>query len=298
MQLPFWLQSTRVSLAQQASLRGHAFLLLGLAGLGQEGLAKAIAQDWLGHTMNDDPDICIIEALEGKRDIGVDQIRALTAWAQQTAHGKGGRVVIVHQIERMTTAAANSLLKTLEEPPEGVRFLMTAQRAGKLLPTILSRCQRVVLSPPSLVEGAAWLMQSVNDVSEQEAKLALQLHAGAPIAAQTWLLSSGLTEWREWQQLWQSCQQKQAVSEALSQWARSDVSRLCRLLGAQSYLTGQQFDNLLPWQMLRLVWQAEKALMQNISKDLLVDNLLLAINRLLSGEMPNMKLIEKRGALA
>ncbi|MCI4410271.1 MAG: AAA family ATPase [Thiotrichales bacterium] len=298
MQLPFWLQSTRASLAQQTSLRGHAFLLLGIAGLGQEALAKAIAQDWLGHAMNDDPDICIIEALEGKRDIGVEQIRALTAWAQQTAHGKRGRVVIVHQIERMTTAAANSLLKTLEEPPEGVRFLMTAQRAGKLLPTILSRCQRVVLSPPSLDEGVVWLRQSVNDVSEQEAKLALQLHAGAPIAAQTWLLSSGLSEWREWQQLWQDCLHKQEVSQALAQWARSDVTRLCRLLAAQSYLTGQAFDTVLPWQMLRLVWQVEKALTQNISKDLLVDNLLLAVNRFLVGEMPNMKLVEKRGALA
>lgn len=298
MSFPFWLQQARSQLTQASSQRGHAFLLLGVAGLGQERLAQAVAQDWLGHVMNDDPDICVVEALEGKRDIGVDQIRALTAWTQQTAHGHGGRVVIMHQIERMTTAAANSLLKTLEEPPEGVRFLMTAQRAGKLLPTILSRCQRIILSPPALAEGVSWLMRSVNDVSEQEAKLALQLHADAPFAAQTWLLSSGLTEWREWQQLWQVCLQKKSVSDALSQWARSDVVRLCRLLSAQSYLIGQHFDSLLPWQMLRLVWQVEKALMQNISKDLLIDNLLIAMNRFLSGEMPTMPLVEKRGVLA
>lgn len=58
-----------------------------------------------------------------------------------------GRVFVVHAAERLHTAAANGLLKALEEPPAGVRFVLTTERASAVLPTIRSRSQRYRLQP-------------------------------------------------------------------------------------------------------------------------------------------------------
>ncbi len=297
--LPSWLAEPFAQLTQSALVqRGHAFLLLGPQGLGQEALQQAVAQHWVASSMTDNPDIVLVEALEGKRDIGVDQIRALTSWAQQTAHGSSGRVVMIRQLERLNSAAANSLLKTLEEPPSGVRFLLTASRAGKLLPTLLSRCQRLNLPVPSRDLAVEWLSAHVASVSEADCRLALQLHTGAPLAAQAWLVSGGLTEWKEWQSLWQASVQQRIASLPLIEYARKDAQRFCRLLGAQAYVDGQRYDQLLPWQLLRLVWQVEKALAQNLSKELLLDNLLQSVNAVLAGQLPNMKVSQRRGMLA
>lgn len=297
--LPNWLLPAFTQLTQsELPQRGHAFLLLGPTGLGQDELVDAIAQQWLSSNMLDHPDRLLVEPLEGKRDIGVDQIRELTAWAQQTAHGTNGRLVVMRQVERMNTAAANSLLKTLEEPPFGVRFLMTASRAGKLLPTLLSRCQRMNLQIPNSEMATSWLQAQIHSLGESDAKLALLLHSGAPLAAQKWLVSGGLTEWKEWQNLWQACLKQGRCSLLMIEFARKDVQRFCRLLSAQAYVDGQSYDQLLPWQLLRLVWQVEKSLGQNLSKDLLLDNLLDAANDLLAGRLPTMKLTSKRGMLA
>lgn len=299
MSFPSWLNASFTQLTQSGLVqRGHAFLLLGPQGLGQELLLDAVAQHWLSSSMMDNPDSLLVEALEGKRDIGVDQIRALSAWAQQTAHGSSGRVVLIRQVERLNSAAANSLLKTLEEPPSGVRFLLTASRAGKLLPTLLSRCQRLNLPVPSRALASQWLQGQVSVASVSDCELALHLHTGAPLAARAWLLSGGLTEWKEWQALWQVGQQQRRVTLSLIDYARKDAQRFCRLLGAQAYVDGQGYDALLPWQLLRLVWQVEKALVQNLSKDLLLDNLLHSVNEVLAGQLPTMKVSQRRGMLA
>jgi DNA polymerase-3 subunit delta' len=296
---PSWLQEPFNQLTQSALVqRGHAFLLLGPMGLGQQALVASVAQTWLSSHMADHPDMLVVEALEGKRDIGVDQIRELSTWAQQTSHGALGRVVVIRQLERLNAAAANSLLKTLEEPPAGVRFLLTASRSGKLLPTLLSRCQRLNLPIPSQQLAMQWLQTQVSSVSESDCQLALQLHMGAPLAAQNWLISGGLTEWKEWQALWQVCHQKRVCSLSLIEYARKDAQRFCRLLAAQAYVDGQDYDRVLPWQLLRLVWQVENALGQNVNKDLLVDNLLQSVNQVLLGQLPNMKVSQRRGVLA
>lgn len=297
--LPSWLAEPFAQLTQSVLVqRGHAFLLLGPPGLGQEALQQAVAQHWLSSSMTDNPDILLVEALEGKRDIGIDQIRALTAWTQQTAHGAAGRVVMIRQLERLNAAAANGLLKTLEEPPSGVRFLLTASRAGELLPTLLSRCQRLNLPVPSGEFAIQWLQAHISNVAEADGRLALQLHMGAPLAAQAWLVAGGLTEWKEWQSLWQESVQQRLCSVPLIDYARKDVQRFCRLLSAQAYVDGQRYEQLLPWQLLRLVWQVETALAKNLSKELLLDNLIQSVNEVLAGQLPSMKVSQRRGMLA
>lgn len=281
-----------------SNARGHAFLLLGVDGLGQSALVDAIAKHWLStQHIQDHPDIYRVERVEGKRDIAVDQIRALNEWVQQTAHGHAGRVVIIHHLEWLNTAAANSLLKTLEEPPKGVRFLLTAARAGRLLPTILSRCQRWVLPVPNEKEGKQWLRAQVAIASEDDVRTALALHFGAPLAAQQWLLGAGLAQWRAWQKIWQQAMQQRGLTTPLLQWAREDIDRFLSTLSAQAHLETNGGSSSYG-QLMRLCWQAQKMLKQNMSKELVMDQMLIAVSQVLLGQWPKTQFSRRRGGLA
>ena len=66
-------------------------------------------------------------------------------------------MVIIDPAEAMTPTAANALLKTLEEPPEGTGFVLVTHQADALLPTIRSRCQRIRFGPVAMTELAGWL---------------------------------------------------------------------------------------------------------------------------------------------
>ena len=111
--------------------------------------------------------------------IVVDKIRALTGWAQLTSHRGGAKVGIIDPAERMNAAAANALLKTLEEPPPGTFLLLVSHQPGRLAATIRSRCQVVAAPQPSTAEGAAWLArQGIRDADGVLAQA-----GGAPLAA-------------------------------------------------------------------------------------------------------------------
>lgn len=77
----------------------------------------------------------------------IDQFRDLRAQAGFGAHEGSYRIFLITHAERMTPQAANSMLKLLEEPPRGWMFLLTAADASLLLPTLVSRCQRLRLKP-------------------------------------------------------------------------------------------------------------------------------------------------------
>ena len=87
------------------------------------------------------PDIVHVRREEGKQFIGVDQIRAMTADAYVLPNEAARKVYILDEADRMKTPEAqNAALKTLEEPPAGVIFLLCVENAGALLPTVRSRC--------------------------------------------------------------------------------------------------------------------------------------------------------------
>lgn len=69
--------------------------------------------------------------------VSVNEIRAVNHWAHTSGHS--ARTVIIESAERLNASAANALLKTLEEPPEGLTFILLTRRRGAILPTILSR---------------------------------------------------------------------------------------------------------------------------------------------------------------
>lgn len=93
------------------------------------------------------------------RQISVDQVRALSDFANQSAHQGGYRVVLIHPAEAMNTNAANALLKTLEEPSGRMLIILVSHKPQQLLPTILSRCLVLSAPMPSPAASAAWLKQ-------------------------------------------------------------------------------------------------------------------------------------------
>jgi DNA polymerase-3 subunit delta' len=93
------------------------------------------------------------------KEIRVDEVRVSVAFTLTTSARGRGKVVVVHPAERMNTVAANAFLKTLEEPPGDVRFLLCSAAPDALLPTIRSRCQALMLRLPVPAEAVAWLAQ-------------------------------------------------------------------------------------------------------------------------------------------
>ena len=86
-------------------------------------------------------------------------MRDALEFAQRTSGRGRGKVVLVYPAERMNHVTANALLKTLEEPPGDVRFVLASEAAHQLLPTIRSRCLGHALAWPATAEAVAWLQE-------------------------------------------------------------------------------------------------------------------------------------------
>ena len=114
-----------------------------------------------------------------RQQISVEQIRALTGNMHVTSHRSGNKVILIHPAEAMNTAAANALLKNLEEPPAQTVFILISHRQQQLLPTIVSRCRQMTLTAPDREIALAWLVQQ--GVSQPETCLATA--GGAPLTA-------------------------------------------------------------------------------------------------------------------
>ena len=93
------------------------------------------------------------------KQISVDRIRGLADFSGMSAHQGGRRVVVIHPAEAMNTNAANALLKSLEEPPQGLLFILVSHKPQQLLPTILSRCLSFALPAPDAEDAMRWLAQ-------------------------------------------------------------------------------------------------------------------------------------------
>ncbi len=132
------------------------------------------------------PDLCLVAPDPG-RPLTIDRIRQLIDHLALTPQYARGRLVIVEGAERMNPAAANSFLKTLEEPAPDTSLWLVCEQPARLPATIVSRCQHFRLRPPPRRDGIAWLTSQ--GVEAPRAELALALSADAPLAALAWLRS-------------------------------------------------------------------------------------------------------------
>ncbi|RMF99264.1 MAG: DNA polymerase III subunit delta' [Gammaproteobacteria bacterium] len=189
LELPPWLGPAAQQLAAMvdAGQLPHALLLHGPAGIGREWLARWLAGRVLdapalarGDAAAGHPDLLRLTPPPEKQVLPVDQVRELVEFLQLTAHQGGAKVGLLVPAEAMNRAAANSLLKTLEEPPPGSVILLVSAAPSRLPATVLSRCHRLRLPVPSAAQGQAWL--SAQEPGVDWAPL-LALAGNAPLRA-------------------------------------------------------------------------------------------------------------------
>ena len=153
----------------------HSFLVYGDSGLGKSLFVYKFTQFMLckeslelfacGKCKNclrfggavTHPDILSVQSEEGKRDIVIDQVRALTEFITYTSHAGGAKIVVIDGAHHLNINSANALLKTLEEPSSNRYFFLITDLPGSLPATIRSRCQRLLFAAPSRKLGNEWL---------------------------------------------------------------------------------------------------------------------------------------------
>jgi len=170
----------------------HALMITGAPGTGKRAAAAWLSRQYLGMQPSqalpqypldipEHADLRWITTPDDKHTIGIEQIRALVGDLSLTSYIGGGKVAVVEPADVMTTNAANSLLKTLEEPPGDTLLILVADRLGRLPATIYSRCQRLNVRLPAESEGLAWLQRVQAGVTTWPRLL--HDAGGAPLAA-------------------------------------------------------------------------------------------------------------------
>lgn len=175
----------------------HALLLSGPAGMGKRQFAGRLSQAILCTAITPagacglcascqalqagvHPDYRQLAREADSKVIKIDQIRDLTGFMALTAQFNGARVAVIHQADCLNKAAANSLLKTLEEPgPESI-LILVAEQPADLPATIRSRCQQWFFMPPPREQAFHWLQQQ----GIPQPDLYLALAGGVPLRAQ------------------------------------------------------------------------------------------------------------------
>lgn len=179
---------------------GHAYLFAGPNGVGRRAVAQAVlgrlaclhppghSADPCGHCRSctalergDHPDLQTV--VRDGRDIKIEQIREMTGRLRFDPVLGACKGVIVDDCDRMGDAAANSLLKTLEEPPANTVFILLTSKLEAVIETIRSRCQLVRFGELPTADVAALLVQNGTDWATAEAAAAMSAGSMANAAA-------------------------------------------------------------------------------------------------------------------
>lgn len=243
----------RLRQRQQAGRLMQALLITGQPGVGKYAFARELARTGLclqsaenscGHCRSCQqfeagahPDYLEVAPLEGKRDILIDQIRDFCRLIQLTPGQSQGRYAIIRGADRLNLAAANALLKSLEEPPSRVVLILTADQLVRIPATIRSRCTRIPIPMPDQQQASAWLREQGVD-------------APAPL----WQRRQGPCIWTEEDA---APAQQHALER---QWAQllEQLERQGDSLAAAAAIGEAQFDAFVLWWQSHLLEQMKR----------------------------------------
>jgi len=195
-QLPAWQHLMK---AMRADRMPHALLITGPSGVGKRHFAESLVQARLCLRPSEDgtacgecsgcrrflanthPDWKSLGIEAKKKNILIDQVRNISAWLNLTASDGHGKHALIEPADRMTVGAANSLLKTLEEPQGDTLLVLISALPGRLSATIRSRCQTVPITRPDRETAMQWLLDKGPTGTAWEE--ALDLAGGSPLQA-------------------------------------------------------------------------------------------------------------------
>ena len=218
MRVPYpWLQSAWQRLLTTRVRPAQALLLAGPHGIGKTALAQAWAHallceapladgaacgscpacHWLEKGAHPDFRLLTLQEKTSKEGetklaafIEVDQAREVVDFVQLSTYRAGFRVVLVNPANSLNLAAANALLKVLEEPPLNTVIVLVSDQPRQLLPTIRSRCTQLNLGLPASQDAIQWL----TDQQIESPATLLALAGGAPLDALSWNEGENLAE--------------------------------------------------------------------------------------------------------
>jgi DNA polymerase-3 subunit delta' len=306
-----WQQSVQQAWQQHLTRLGHGYLLVGMPGLGIHALARDFARGLLCQAdggfacgvcsacqqfdQQSHPDYFELAVLDGKKEVGVDQVRELTQKLMQTAHQGGYKIALIKQAENLNTSAFNALLKTLEEPPLNTVLLLTSYQPNRLPATVRSRCQQLSVTPPSFEQALAWLQQqTASEFEETLLKRALKLNWGAPLAAKAWLENQAWQQDQEWQQAMQSLNSGQmSISQAVQAWLKwpepekvFDLFYFMSVTQIRRASYQQQPLNSAWFAFQNALLQAKQDWQNNANKELLLEALAWQAIQVMQGQNP------------
>jgi DNA polymerase III subunit delta' len=212
-----WHRAILAKLVADRERLPHALLIQGASGIGKTAFARALAASvlcemprqglacgtcvschWFSQGNHPDYREVVPEAAEESDEpaegeapraekaektkslvIKIEQIREVADFVALTTHRAGYRVLVIRPAETLHPAAANALLKTLEEPPPHTLIALVSDRPSRLLPTIRSRCRVLALPGPVREEALRWLRAE----GVEGAESALAAAGGAPLLA-------------------------------------------------------------------------------------------------------------------
>ena len=157
----------------------HALLITGIDGIGKQHFAQALAESLLCEKRRPEgacgqcdscaqlladahPEYLKLVPEGANASIKVDKVRELVTWLQLTAAKGSYRVALLEQADSLNRSAANSLLKTLEEPGDNAVLILVASRPGSLPATVQSRCQTITLRLHDKEAAIDWLAPHVS----------------------------------------------------------------------------------------------------------------------------------------
>ncbi|HET8727310.1 MAG TPA: DNA polymerase III subunit delta' [Alphaproteobacteria bacterium] len=180
-------------------------------------------------------------------ELPVDQVRKIAPFLHLTAAEGGWRVVVVDEAETMSRSAANAILKVLEEPPPRSLLLLVANNPGALLPTIRSRCRRLLLKPLPEADVIAYLERHAPDLGETDRLGIARLAEGSIGRAVALAQEGGLELYR-------------MLYGLLDNLPRLDITEVHRLGDQLAPATAEQtyrtVVELLDWWLTRLIRSA------------------------------------------
>jgi DNA polymerase-3 subunit delta' len=256
----------------------HSFIFCGPEGTGKRLTAlafakalncKEIVDDFCGHCQScrridnrADPNVIIVEPREpeskgGKVDfitgvIKIGDIRNIQHRLSYRVEGESKKVCIVDGAEKMNRGASNAFLKTLEEPPIDTIIILVVSQASELLPTILSRCQRINFSPFKR-EVVTGLIRERKDVSEEKALLISGLSGGS--------LNKALDMWDD-----ELLENRTVLLERLSNLSSKDINGIFELV---EWIT--QMDNITETIDFLKIWYRDIAVFKEGSGEMIVN---------------------------
>ncbi len=177
--------------AIETSRVGHAYLFTGARGVGKTSTARIFAKalnDPGGPTADPDGSSDVAQAIDAGEDVdvieidgasnrGIDEIRSLRANVGVRPSRSRFKIYIIDEVHMLTAPAFNALLKTLEEPPEHVKFIFCTTDPEKIPITVLSRCQRFDFAPVEVTKIVGRLREIVTAESAEAEDAALELIA-------------------------------------------------------------------------------------------------------------------------